>query len=167
MCIQIAALKICYSQDIPDIVRLTGDYINNEDFNSLASLYLLPSYFTNSKTKEERKGIKDALSLLSNEFGFITNLKLINEKVHWLNIEIFGGDVDFIKSNLNFAQFVFRTNFSKLGNGFIIIRVYEKVGNPKLRSVGYALPDLPKNHDAIKRISSKLMDLMSKKPNNL
>ena len=130
----------------------------------MTSLYLLPPYFSESKIIEERQGIEDALNLLSNEFGSISDIELNQEKVKWINLEIFGGDVAFVKSNPNFIQYVFKANFSKLDNGFIIIRLYENKGNPKLRSVGYALPDLPQNIDVIKHIGKKLMDLMFPQP---
>lgn len=155
------APKICFGQNIPDLVRLTTTYVKNEDFENLSSLYLLPPYYSESKRNEEREGIKKALYLLSNEFGSITRLNLSQEKAKWLNLEIFGGDVDFVRSNPRVTQFVLRSSFSILGNGFIIIRVYENDGNPKLRSVGYALPDSPQSKDEIKRIGKKLIDLMN------
>ena len=160
----IGAAYNCFSQDIPKIVRLTNKYLKNGDFKNLTSLYRLPSYFSESKIIEERQGIEDALNLLSNEFGSISDLNVNQEKVKWINLEIIGGDVDFVKSNPNFTQYVFKVNFSKLGNGFIIIRLYENKANPKIRSVGYALTDSPQNRDVIKHIGKKLMNLMFPQP---
>jgi hypothetical protein len=164
ICVQIGfVFATSYSpnhQNTPGVVLSATKYIQKDDFQKVAALYLLPAYFTKSQLIEEKKGIGNALKLLSEEFGAISELKVNQEDVRWINLEIFGGDVDFVKSNPRFRQYVFSTNFANQGNGFIIIRVYDNIGDPKLRSVGYALPDLPQNKDILKPIAQKLMNLM-------
>ena len=152
--------SISDAQDSPELVLLTCSFLQENDFKKVASLYSLPEYFSQTQKAEERKIIEESLRLLSQEFGTISELKINQDNVRWINLEIFGGDVNFIKSNQNYTQFVFNANFSILGRGFIVIRVYENNGDPKLRSVGFALNDSPKNRNRLKPIADKLIEII-------
>ncbi len=148
------------AEKIPGVVLSAKGYILKNDFYSVASQYLLPTYFSDSEISEERESITNALNLLSKEFGNIDGMQTNQDDVRWVNLEIFGGDVDFIKEHPDFIQYVFKTKFSILGNGFIIIRVYENNGNLKLRSVGYALPESSQTREKLQPKKKKLMQLM-------
>jgi hypothetical protein len=149
-----------YSQQLSGIVDKASELIVEENFRNLSKLYLLPTTYSLNEIIEERKGLEESLDLLSDEFGHIDDLQVNREEVRWLNLEIFGGDVSFIKSNSNFLQYVFQAKFSKLGDGFIIIRTYPNNGKEMIRSVGYALPNTPDSAIIIKEISGKLIELM-------
>jgi len=135
-------------------------HIQNENFTELTSLYSLPEHYSEPQLTKEKKGINQALKLLSSEFGTVTKIEINQGDVRWLNMEIFGGDVDFMKSQPNFYQYVFQAKFSKLGNGFIIIREYPISSESNLRSVGYALPEAEENIPILQSIGRKLTELM-------
>jgi hypothetical protein len=154
--------KINAAQDIPDVVTSTIKLIQSNDFENIASRYLFPTSYSESQLAEERKYIKDALKILFTEYGRVTEIKINQDDTRWLNLEVLAGDADFMKNHPQFTQYVFKTNFSVRGKGFIVINVYENNGNPKLKSVGYALADTPQNMDILLPISKKLMDLLLK-----
>lgn len=68
-----------------------------------------------------------------------------------------GGDIEFLKKNSDFIQTIYKTNFSKVGLGYIMIDVFPNNNEPKLRGIAYALVASEKNVPLAKEISSKLM----------
>ena len=151
----------CSNREPSEIARATTVCIKNKNFKKIASLYLLPADYTESKKTRESVCIINALALMAHEFGSISDFSIIKGKKQFYDVHIFGGDLDFYKSKLKYDQYVFKTKFSKLGDGYVIIRIYRINGKPKLRSIGYALPKLPKNLKIVSSIGVKLLKLMA------
>lgn len=148
-------------EELPTVVESAVKYVKNGNFSELISLYSLPTHYSEPQLHKEKKSINNALKLLSSEFGEITDLEINKDEVRWFNLELFGGDGDFVKNQPNFYQYVFKANFSKLGNGFIIITTYPIDSKSNLRSVGYALPEAEENISTLQSIGRKLTELMS------
>ena len=163
-CIQIVfilfAAGTVTAQNIPDMVLSTVRYMQKNEFENIAPLYHFPTYYSESQLIEERKGIRDALELLSKEFGQITEIEINHKNYQLLKLGVSCGDIDFLKSHPHFMQYVFEANFSILGKGFVVIQVNDINGESKLRSIGYALSASPKNAEVLRPIVCKFMELM-------
>ena len=162
MALMISASSVSVAQEVPvpPVVWKTAVHLFKNQLDAVTSEYLLPGHYSEIQTIEEQKGIQAALSILSNAFGDILDMRVNEGLAKWVNLDIFGGDAEFIKNHSDVFLYVYRVTFSKLGNGYIIIQTYPNGGTPKLRSIGYGLPDLPGNRDVLKPVAEELMRLL-------
>ncbi len=148
------------AEEFDYLVEMAQTYVKNKNFDGATSLYLLPPASSPERRTEELSSIKEALTVLSREFGDVNGFVVNEEPVQWFEMIITGGDIDFLKKNSNFNQISYKTDFSKVGPGFIIFQVYENNGNQKLRGIGYALPENQDNVKVIQAIAGELMRAM-------
>lgn len=157
----------CQADEINPLVESAKKHILNKNFKELAALFLYPTSYSEEQIKNEIINISSGLSLLAHEFGEIDKLKLNQDKVQGFEFVVVGGDIDFLKKHPNFTEYLYRTNFSNIGPGFIKIHVYPNNGKPRLKGAGYALLATQENIPLANEIAAKYLALMqSRTPAN-
>ena len=157
----------CCAGEVAALADMAKNLMKKEDFGGLTSLYLYPASYSDAEQQQEQQDIAESLQFLSGEFGEVGDLLLTQENVQCFEFLITGGDVAFVKSHPNFQKFVYKSNFAKIGPGYLFVYVYENTGQPKLRGVGYGLPATPENFSAAKRIADKLKEMMQARSKEL
>jgi len=115
--------------------------IKNADFENLFSDFYLPKEYTEKDIQNDKEAITAGLKeLVQNEIGplesFI-NIDSVSEQL--IAIDISTGSPQ-TTGNLPSTNFFYKATFAKLGDGYILIRVYKEDKKLFIKNISMGLP---------------------------
>ena len=127
-----------------DIDKLTTDFfkfIKANQFVSASKLFHYPNNYSREELVKEKKDVIETLRFLKNEFGAVTQLKISNSPSKVIGYGVSGASIKYWQKHSEFIFQIFKTNFERIGKGYIRIS-YCKINNKwEIQGVEYGLQD--------------------------
>tara|TARA_R110002074_G_scaffold195141_1_gene361315 strand:+ start:368 stop:853 length:486 start_codon:yes stop_codon:yes gene_type:complete len=133
--------------------------INEEDFKKAALQVYYPESLQGEEKEDEIKVISKFITIFSNEFGTISNIKTVAEIEKYYSTFVMAGSLKFWTDKVNSLHLQYQVIYSKQKQGFMIFNFSEVNGGWELRSVEYGLPASRADaKNTITKVFGKLVD---------
>jgi hypothetical protein len=129
------------TQDIDKITTDFFKFIKANQFESASELFHYPNNYSHEELVKEKKDVIGTLKFLKNEFGAVTQLKISNSPGKVIGFGVSGASIEYWQNQSEFIFQIFKTDFERIGKGYIRIS-YCKINNKwEIQGVEYGLQD--------------------------
>lgn len=141
-------LVFCFSTILHAQTVTTDDFANqamlkikNVDFDKLFDEYVLPKNYTAQNIQSDKEAITKAFKeLIQNKIGSLESFaKIESTSEQIVTMDIATGSQE-TTGNLPSTNVFYKANFSKLGNGYVLIGIYQEGEKLFIKNITIGLP---------------------------
>jgi hypothetical protein len=160
MIVPFASATFAQGENVRENATIFINYYNSKDFLGATSLFHFPADYTANELKEDKDAVSKTLNMYYEEFGRIASIERKDNVSLYYFVSIGGGNLPYWQKYPNTYNLFYKVNFSREGQGYVVLVFCNISDKWEIRQVNYGLPaDRPESQERISGIFMKWVKL--------